>query len=66
MQKLKTRKGARKRFKITARGKVLKRRAGKGHLLSHKNKKRKRFLRRSDLVGGHKIVRAIKMEMPYC
>jgi large subunit ribosomal protein L35 len=44
MPKKKTHKGASKRCKITATGKVLASRAGKGHLASCKTRKRKRNL----------------------
>lgn len=47
MPKLKTNKSIRKRFKVTATGKVLmKRRMGRSHLLSCKSPKRQRQLRR--------------------
>jgi large subunit ribosomal protein L35 len=42
---MKTHKGARKRFKVTANGKLKRRQASKKHLLSHKTGKRKRQLR---------------------
>lgn len=45
MPKAKTHKGLRKRFKVTANGKLKRRQAGKKHLLSHKSGKRKRSLR---------------------
>ena len=41
---IKTRKAVAKRFKVTARGKVLRSRAGKRHLLQTKNAKRRRSL----------------------
>ena len=40
----KTKKSAKKRFKITATGKVLRYGAGKRHLLGHKSAKQKRRL----------------------
>ena len=46
MPKMKTHKGAKKRFRVTASGKLKRRQAGKKHLLSHKTGKRKRQLRR--------------------
>ncbi|MCI0342850.1 MAG: 50S ribosomal protein L35 [Planctomycetales bacterium] len=46
MPKMKSVRGARKRFKITATGKVLRRKAGKGHLLSGKSPRRRRALRK--------------------
>jgi len=49
--KLKTHKGAAKRFKLTRRGKLLRRRAGLRHLLTSKRHKRKRHLRRAGLVS---------------
>lgn len=45
MPKLKTHKGAKKRFKITATGKLKRRQAGKKHLNGGKTRKRKRQLR---------------------
>ena len=47
MTKLKTHKGLKKRFRVTASGKLKRRQAGKKHLLSHKSGKRKRHLRGS-------------------
>ena len=41
---VKTKKSVAKRFKITARGKVLRPRAGRRHLLQTKNPKRRRVL----------------------
>jgi large subunit ribosomal protein L35 len=41
---MKTKKGARKRFKITATGKVLCYGAGRRHLLGHKSAKQRRRL----------------------
>jgi large subunit ribosomal protein L35 len=49
--KMKTHKGAKKRFKVTGTGKIKRYRANKSHILTKKDAKRKRRLRRSDLVG---------------
>ena len=46
MPKQKTHKATKKRFKVTAAGKVLRRRAMKSHLLSKKSAKRKRRFRK--------------------
>ncbi len=46
MPKQKTHSGAKKRFKVTAGGKILRRRAMKSHLLEKKSSKRKRSFRR--------------------
>ncbi len=45
MPKMKSHKGSRKRFKISANGKLKRSQAGKKHLNSHKSGKRKRHLR---------------------
>jgi large subunit ribosomal protein L35 len=42
MPKQKTHKGLSKRVKITATGKVMRKKAGAGHLMSSKNAKRRR------------------------
>jgi len=52
MPKQKTKKGVKKRFKITGSGKVISRRAGKSHLMTAKSRKRKRKLRGSQVLGG--------------
>jgi large subunit ribosomal protein L35 len=50
MPKQKTHKGLKKRVKVTARGKVLRRRACGGHLLSGKSGKRRRRIRKPALM----------------
>lgn len=40
MPKMKTHSGAKKRFKVTGSGKIVHRKAGKGHLNEHKSAKR--------------------------
>ena len=50
MPKQKTHKGLAKRVKITAKGKVKRRKSFKGHLLSSRNGKKIRQLRRTDLM----------------
>ena len=52
MPKQKTHKGIAKRFRVTARGKVMHHKAGKSHLLSHKPAKRRRNLRRTAQITG--------------
>ncbi|MGH7128604.1 MAG: 50S ribosomal protein L35 [Planctomycetaceae bacterium] len=51
MPKMKTNKSVAKRFKITGRGKVKRRRAFKSHILTKKTPKRKRRLRKPDLAA---------------
>jgi large subunit ribosomal protein L35 len=49
--KAKTLSSLKKRLKITATGKYLRRKAGKSHLLSSKNRRRKRNLSRPTVVS---------------
>jgi len=51
MPKMKTHKGAAKRFKMTGSGKIKRRQANKRHILEKKAPKRKRQLRPSTLVS---------------
>ena len=53
--KIKTKKAAAKRFKITSTGKVLRYKAGKRHLLEHKSKSQKRNLSGSVEVSSSDI-----------
>lgn len=64
MPKLKTHRGAAKRFKVTANGKIKRRKGYKSHLLTGKSAKRTRGLRRATLVSGSEYVR-IKRLLPY-
>ena len=50
MPKMKTHSGAKKRFKVTGKGKVKRFHAGTSHLKRKKSKKAKRNLRHSTLV----------------
>ncbi len=52
MPKQKTHKGMKKRYKLTANGKVKHRKRGRGHLLSGKTSSRKRHLRQDAVIGG--------------
>ena len=52
MPKMKTHRGAAKRFKLTASGKIVRRRALKQHILTSKTTKRKRRLRQRDLISA--------------
>ena len=51
MPKMKTHRGAAKRFKKTASGRVSRSRANRQHILTKKATKRKRRLRKSTLVS---------------
>jgi large subunit ribosomal protein L35 len=60
----KTKKAVRKRFKITARGKVLRSQSSRRHLLSAKSAKRKRHLGKAALVHETDVAR-IKANLPF-
>lgn len=64
MYKIKTHSGAKKRFKITANGKILRAHANKSHILNKKTRKRKRNLR-SITVADKTNVMQINSLMPY-
>lgn len=51
MPKQKTHKGVKKRFRLTAKGKVKHRQAGTSHLASRKSQKRKRNLRGTGVLS---------------
>ncbi len=53
MPKMKTHSGAKKRFKVTATGKVLGRRAFSSHILEKKSPKRKRRSREPSDISPH-------------
>jgi len=62
--KLKTHRGAAKRFKKTATGKIKRSKAYKSHLLTGKSSKRTRRLRKSRLVDKANL-RTVKKLLPY-
>lgn len=64
MSKLKTKRSAAKRFKVTGSGKFMAHRSGKRHLLTSKPRKRKRALRK-DFVVSETISCTMKRMMPY-
>ncbi len=51
MPKMKTKSAAKKRFKLTASGKIKRATAFRSHILTSKSKKRKRKLRKGELVA---------------
>lgn len=63
MPKQKTRKGVKKRFRVTASGKVKHRKANRGHLKSGKSPKRKRQHRVDGVYEGtyaDKLIEALR------
>ena len=55
MPKLKTKKGAKKRFKLTGKGKVKFKHSFGRHILTSKNSKRKRRISQMKLASGNDI-----------
>ncbi len=64
MPKIKTHRGAAKRFKPTASGKVQRKKAYHSHILTKKSPKRKRALRQATLVDTANV-KQIKRLIPY-
>ena len=64
MPKIKSNRAAMKRFKVTGGGKIKRNRGFKSHLLSSKNKKRKRRLRQPTMVAAVES-RNIRKLIPY-
>lgn len=61
MPKKKTKKAAAKRFTLTTSGKVKYNKAGAGHLLSSKSRKRKRMLRKKAVLSKPEATRVKSM-----
>ena len=64
MPKLKTRKAVSKRVSVTGTGKLKRTKANKQHILTKKSPKRKRNLRKSDLVDSTNL-KQLKKVLPY-
>jgi large subunit ribosomal protein L35 len=64
MPKLKTHRGAKKRFSFTASGKIKRSKANSSHILTKKSRKRKRNLKKSTIVVKEEFNR-LKDLMPY-
>ena len=64
MPKIKTHSGAKKRFKISKNGKVIRAHANKRHILNKKTTKRKRGLRKN-VVADATNVNQVKRLLPY-
>ena len=75
MPKLKTKKSATKRMKMSATGKVIRSQGGKAHLNGYKSRSRKRNLRGTTVIaasvvdtdkkGTIKITKTVHRMMPY-
>ncbi|KPK98710.1 MAG: hypothetical protein AMJ95_02910 [Omnitrophica WOR_2 bacterium SM23_72] len=65
MPKLKNKKGVRKRFRLTKKGKIKYSTCGKSHLLSRKTRKRLRGMRRPKTISPGKETKYLKRMLPY-
>ncbi len=64
MPKMKTKRSAAKRFKITGRGKIKRWKSNYSHLRSNKDRHRKRHLRKPDWVSKAEK-RKVRLVLPY-
>ena len=64
MPKMKTNRGAAKRFKATGTGKIRRSKAFTSHILTKKSTKRKRNLRKSGLIVAADA-KAVRRMLPY-
>ena len=64
-QKLKSHRGADKRFRRTGTGNLVRRKAGRGHILTSKRRDRKRRLKGTALVDKTST-QALSRMLPYC
>ncbi|WP_026507565.1 50S ribosomal protein L35 [Butyrivibrio sp. MC2013] len=63
-QKMKTKRAAAKRFKLTGTGKLMRNKAYKRHILTKKSTKRKRNLRQATLVDATNV-KTMRKILPY-
>ncbi|MEW6442712.1 MAG: 50S ribosomal protein L35 [bacterium] len=64
MPKIRTNRSAHKRFRTTGTGKIRRNKAFKSHILTKKNRKRKRDLRQSTILHGSNEAQVRRM-IPY-
>lgn len=64
MPKMKSNRGAAKRFKTTGSGKLRRAKAFRSHIMTKKSPKRKRNLRKSGLVDSTNV-RGVRRMLPY-
>ncbi len=64
MPKMKSNSGAKKRFRVTRNGKVIKAKGYKNHILEKKSPKRKRNLRGTEAMSEVEVKR-VKRMLPY-
>jgi large subunit ribosomal protein L35 len=63
MPKMKSHRGAAKRFKKTGTGKIVRMKSGKSHILTKKSRKRKRRLRK-DVVTSSADAKRLQLMLP--
>jgi len=63
--KLKTHRGAAKRFKVTSTGKIMRGHSGKRHLMGTKSPNRMRHLKKLAQVNAEDAAKVHRM-LPYC
>ena len=63
MPKIKTNRGAAKRFRKTGSGKIVFSKSHASHILTKKTRKRKRSLRQSQIMDGTNL-KAVKLLLP--
>ena len=61
MPKMKTHKGLKKRVKVTASGKFLRKKANKSHLMSSKNSNRRRRLAQGGQIAASDVKRVKRL-----
>ncbi len=64
MPKMKTHRAAAKRYKVTASGKITRRKAGIGHLLQRKSASRKRRIFKVEQISDSHV-KLVSHELPY-
>jgi large subunit ribosomal protein L35 len=64
MPKMKTKKAAAKRLKVTGTGKIMRMKANKSHILTKKTTKRKRNLRKATTLDASSL-KTVKKILPY-
>lgn len=64
MPKMKTKRAAKKRFRVTGTGRVRRSKGGLNHCMQGKSKKRLRRLRKNDMVDKS-FQKRIKLMLPY-
>lgn len=64
VHKVKTHKGAKKRFKISATGKLIFKKQGMRHIATGMSRKRKRQLKETGVISG-KLAANVREIMPY-